>query len=307
MTRLSHRYVVLCGEESTYGIEASPLDAIAVQNMLLRPMVLRSTEQPSLLSTIGNGALLTGHRHVEVSFSVPLSLPQTSSEPPYWEPLLKACGWYVKTTSNERTYTCHTPSEDSLTIYVHRDGSLHKILGARGNASLHILPSELPRFDFSFQGLYKTPADEERPAVSRTDWGKMLPSIPSRTIMARFYDQNVDLSSLSINMGGEISILQQSNHEEVHLLNRYPSGSLTISDVGLATKNWFNTIEEEEMGELLWKHGMEDVQIFLKIPRLQLIETNYGDIDNLQTRTMNFHVPMSYISEDFLVLKIKHS
>lgn len=173
MAFLKNKAIILAKRETVYGTDPLPVpatDAILVSDPAveyLTQKIERNNVKPNFgakeTQVIGEGMKVTFSTELRGSNATP---PDT---PPEIAPLLRACGLVEtidSTPGSEKVeYAPETDIDsDSVAIYFHQDGILHKMLGARGSVSLELKTNALGSLKWEFQGLYAGPAAIALPA-----------------------------------------------------------------------------------------------------------------------------------------------
>ncbi len=157
MSRSPRNTVILAKIEATPGVDAAPVgatDAILVSNQTINPLNATNIDRNILKGFFGGSEQLVGNAFVEASFDVEIAGSGTAGTAPAWGPLLRACGFAEAVTAVTRVdYTPISTGLECLTIYYYDDGALHKLLMARGDASIKMGSGERPVFSMKFMGI----------------------------------------------------------------------------------------------------------------------------------------------------------
>jgi len=296
--------------ETVYGTDAVPAgaDAIVTSNLSIEPYegdkVSRDIDRPNLglSEEINTGAYVT------LSFDVEIAGSGTAGTAPGYGSLLRACGF--SETINAGTDVVYQPvSEDfeSITIHFERDGELQKVPGCRGSVSLKLEKGQLPKFSFSFTGLYQRPV-----AGSLTpDWSKFKAPIPvneANTPTFTVHGYEAIASAVSIDMANEVKYRNVINQEGVIISDRAPTGQLTIDAPTLAAKNFFTTVESHNgisTGSIQVVHGVAAGHIVqIDAPSTQLSTIKHADLDGFAGYELSArYLPVT--GDDEIVITVK--
>lgn len=174
MARYARKSAILAKVETTYGTDASPTgaaDAVLVSNLTINPLNAQNVSRDLIRPYFGASEQLVGSAYVECSFDVELQSSGTAGTAPQWGDLLLGCGFAETVTASTRVdYTPVTDSLQSLTLYYHDDGVLHKVLGAMGTVDVKLNVSERPVLSFKFTGLDGGMTATANPSATLTAW-----------------------------------------------------------------------------------------------------------------------------------------
>jgi hypothetical protein len=157
MARYARNATILAKIETTYGTDSAPTgtaNAMLVSNISVNPLNAGNVDRALIRSYFGGSEQLLGTSYVECSFDVEMVGNGTAGGLPAFDPLLKACGFAVTTSSGTRVdYLPSTPGTDSVTIYYYDDGLLHRAIGCRGTLQLKATIGVKPVFSFRMLGI----------------------------------------------------------------------------------------------------------------------------------------------------------
>lgn len=174
MGRLIRNSAILAKIETTYGTDPTPTgaaNAILVSNLSINPLAAQNVKRDLIRPFLGGSDELVGTAYVECSFDVELQSSGAAGTAPAWGPLLRAVGFAEAVTASARVdYTPISSAFESVTIYYHDDGVLHKLLGARGDVSLDIGLGNRPVLKFKFIGLDGGISATANPSLTLTAW-----------------------------------------------------------------------------------------------------------------------------------------
>lgn len=172
MPRYVRNTAILAKTETTYKTDATPTgasDALLVSNLTINPLNEQNVSRNIIRPYFGGSEQLVGVANVQVSFDVELVGSGTAGTAPAWGKLLKACAFAETVVASTRVdYTPITTAVDSLSIYWYDDGVLHKLLGARGDASFKLNLAGIPVISYTFTGLYGGVSVASNPSVTLT-------------------------------------------------------------------------------------------------------------------------------------------
>jgi len=174
MSRIIRNSAVLAKLEASYGVDAAPsgaANALLVSNQSVNPLNAQNVDRALMRAYLGNSEQLVGTNYKEVGFDVEFVGAGERGKAPAWGPLLRACGFAEVITVDTRVdYTPVSTGFESLTIYYFDDGVVHKLVGARGTASLKLSVGEKPTITFKFVGKDGGDAVQDLPTTDLEEW-----------------------------------------------------------------------------------------------------------------------------------------
>ncbi|MHC1792013.1 phage tail tube protein [Solidesulfovibrio sp.] len=189
-----------------------------------------------------------------------------------------------------RPITAAPSVQKSGTIYFHRDGILHSLVGARGTVSLDAQVGKIPILDFKMSGLWVDPQDAAIPAP-------VLTNLAGPQFLAadlRIGEYEPVFTALKFDLGNKIERRQDANSVEgvVGLLitGRSPSGSLDPEVDKLASFNpwaaWKDTNARARINGYVGSTPGNRAAIHMGA--CQYTDLKYGDRVGLATYAMGF-------------------
>jgi len=166
MPLLKQRTIILVKEETTEGTDALPTaaaDSLLAYQVVVTPIGEKIARDP-VRETLSPASILIGQRHEEVTFQTEAYHSGTADVASRLGALFKACGMSETITAlSDVTYKPLSTGFKTTTIYVYRDGFLHKIVGARGTWELILQAGHPARINWRFLGKYQDPVDAAVP------------------------------------------------------------------------------------------------------------------------------------------------
>lgn len=154
--------LVLAALEATYGTDAAPLSADAVQlkDVALTPMdgtdIARDLEKPFL----GGNPTTPGELHSKLAFKVEFAGSGAAGTAPNWGTLLRGCGVAETIEVGQSvTYNPVTDGHESLSIYIWIDTTRYVLKGTRGTCKITLAAQAIPYLEFEFTGLFTIPTE----------------------------------------------------------------------------------------------------------------------------------------------------
>lgn len=262
MARKWNKLALLAKRESSYGTDPTPTGS---ENAMLaidvRYAMLEATEESRNLALpyMGHqGVMLTGV-HARLEFSIELAGAGTAGTVPAYGPLLRACGMSetIVEESSVPVAVAYAPvsgSFDSVSLYYNRDGVNAVLLGARGNWTLELTPSRIPRFRFNFIGLDGTMSDTALPTVDLTDFVKPVAVSKANTTFS-LHGYAGPTESIQFDLGNDVQPRMLVNHESIEQVARASTGRVVMQAAALATKNWKAIAKAGTTDAMAMQHG----------------------------------------------------
>lgn len=219
--RRVRRTAILAKIETTYGVDSTPTggaNALLVRNPQVDPLEANYVDLAYVRPYLGASPQLPGTRFKRVQFEVDLVGSGAAGTAPAWGPLLRACSMAETVIAATRVdYLPVTDNPESVTIWYYDDGVLHKLLGARGNATFNLRQGELPSIAFNFIGVDGGDTAAANPSVTLTAF--RTPQVPT------------DANSGDVTLGGTVS---PTGAPAITGGTAYPSMGLEGIDLGHA-------------------------------------------------------------------------
>ncbi|MCB0249853.1 MAG: hypothetical protein KDI07_14860 [Anaerolineae bacterium] len=291
MALLARKKILLAKIEGTYGTDPTPTgsaNAIQTSQLSITPLAGPTVSRDLNRSTLGNDLQIQVGSFVQVSFMVEIAGGGAVDTAPAYGPLLEACGF--SETVNASTSVVYAPVStafDSVTMYFHHDGQLHKVTGARGTVALSLNPGEIPHYAFTFTGLYNTPSSTTDATPDFSDFVTPLPVNNTNTTTFSLHSVSATMISCSLDVANNVVYRNVVGNESVELIDRAPSGQIVIEAPTITTKNWFSTALASTTGALSIVHGTATGNIVtIGAPNAQIVSPTYGESDGISTLAM---------------------
>lgn len=264
---------ILSKLEATYAVDATPtgaVDWVEARNVNFTPMDVTSTERNIELPYFGDsGEVLTGF-WAKLSYDIALAPSGTLGTAPKWGKDLMACGFAETITAGASVeYNLVSESFSSETKYINIDGTLHSLLGVRGNAKFKFEEEGIPMMSLAYDCIYVDPVAGLMPSVTRTGWMIEEGVNAANTTKADIDGVGFAFSSLEFDLGYKVERLNLPGPQvEVRLASRKVTGSITVLAPELATFNPFTKAKDAPTVPLTVTHGTvagKKVQVNLKV------------------------------------------
>ena len=260
--RLKKRSALLAKIEAVYGTDPVPVgatDAMYVYDLAITPMELVAAGRMPVRPFFGADAPAIGGTPVKVTFAVPIAGSGAAGTAAPYGALLRACARaQTINAAVDVIYPLVSSTFDSVTLYVNRDGVLHKVTGVRGSVSVEFSHNAIPLYKFSFTGIYNAPTDVALPALTfGATWVKPLVQNKVNTTFT-LHGFTAVLSKLDYDTGVEVSWKDYVNGvEEARLTGRAApiKGSASVQADTIASKDWFTVAKAGTLAALALVHG----------------------------------------------------
>lgn len=294
MTRYVNRLALLAKIETTYGTDSAPTgaaNAIQASNVEITPLAGSEAARDLVLPYFGHQGVILVQNHAMIAFDVELAGAGAAGTAPSWGPLIRACGFdEVITAATKVEYTPDTTpaTPDAASLYYNLDGVRHILLGARGNMSLSLVPSQIPRMRFTMTGLLGTISDQALPAVTLTGFKTPVPVSKANTTITLHALATI-AESLSLDLGNKVETRFLIGDESVRITDRQTTGTAVVEAKLLATKDWFQISQAHTVGALAAQHGTVAGNIIdLAGPAVQIGRLTQGQTQGIA----NYSLPL---------------
>lgn len=285
---LKRKVAILADVEAIYGADAAPtgpLNAILVSGEpTVTPMDMKTVDRDNLRAYFGNAEKLPTGIFSKVDFQVEIAGSGTPGTAPAWGKLLRACAFSETITPGTKVeYMPVTDMIESASIYINRDGVMHKLTGARGTVKFGFTVDQIPKFDFSFTGLFNPVADAAMPTVTLTAWKTPLPVNRSNTPTFTLHGYAAKMQSVSFDMASALSAYSLVNStDKVDITDRKPGGKVVFEATTVAQKDWWTAVKNVDSGALQLIHGtVAGNKVQIDAPKTQIVSPTYGDYQGI--------------------------
>lgn len=293
MPRLIRKLAILNKIETTYGVSSTPaaINGIIASNVNFTPFEAQEVSRDLVLPYLGNqGIILTG-KHAKLEFDVEIAGAGAAGDVPKYGSLLRSCGFAETIAAGVSvTYSIVETGVESSTIFFEMDGVRHVMLGCRGNLSLNLAPSAIPKYRLSMTGLLGTITDQALTATSLTGWTTPVEASSANTTMS-LHGWTSIAESLSIDLGNTVTPRFLIGSESVIISDRKVTGQAVVEATSLATIDWFARALARTRGALAVAHGKTAGNIVeINGPALEIGKISQGQRDGI----LNYSLPLSF-------------
>lgn len=308
MGRLIRKTAILAKIETTYGVDPVPTgaaNALVVSNLSINPLSATNVDRDIIRAYLGASEQLVGSNHIECGFDVELVGSGTVAVAPAWGPLLRACGFAEVITATIRVdYVPISTAFEAVTIYWYDDGVLHKLLGARGTATIKAAVGEKPTISFKFVGLSGGESAVTAPTTTLTAW-----RVPQIVTDANSGDLTFDAThapttapllaagtpypsqGLTIDLGISTPFQPILGGESVPITDRQVTGSVKMDLTAAQEVALIGDVRSATKHSIGIQHGtVANDKVLLYMPAVQLTDPTKEDLNG--SRMVGFKLRM---------------
>lgn len=279
------RMALLAKRETTYGTDAAPTgaaNAIQARNVNITPLVMLREARDLARTYFGNSDDVIGGFYGRLAFEVEAAGAGAAGTVPGYGVLHRACGFAEAVSAGVSvTYTPVSSAFDSATMWMHIDGVVHKLVGARGELGFRGNNRSATMWTYDFQGIFVPVADLVLPTAVLTAFQKPLAFNKANTPTFTLHSvSGIALRNMSWQMGNQVAYRNLVNSELVRITGRQPTGRLEMAAELMAVKNWFTTVRDGASGSMQLVHGTAAGNIVeINQPQVQLTEVAYDNFE----------------------------
>lgn len=268
MPRFIRNTAILAKKESNYGEDSVPTggsNAMLVSNVSINPLNATNVARDNIRGHFGGSEQLIGDAYVELSFDVELAGSGTAGTAPAWGPLLESCAFALTDESAYVEYLPVTSSQASASIYYYDDGVVHKLLGARGNATIKLGQGGKPVISYSFLGLDGGISAESMPVQTLTAFQKPLVVTNQNsgdiTLGATYSAGAISGGTAYPSQGIEINAGNSVNHipllgaESIDVTDRSTTGTIRLELTAAQEVTLMTQVKANATRTLSFQHG----------------------------------------------------
>lgn len=309
MARKFKKKTLLAAIEGVYATDATPTGAAnAIETFDLEIDAFEGpTEKMDIdRASLGNSEEFHVGIYQVLKFKVRLAGSGAAGTKPNWGVLMRMCAWNeVETALTDTVYSLISSSEESGTLYYNQDGHRYKLLGARGSCKPMLPPGKFPYLEFMIWGLRVPVTAVAMPTADLTGFQTPIAVNDSNTPTLTLHGYAATMSDFSLDQGNKLVYRNVVGEESIQINDRSPSGSITIDEPAIATKDFFDIAENHTLGAFQMIHGATAGFITqLDMPAVQIIKPKVVDVDGIASLQMGLN-PIPVNGDDEMVLTIK--
>lgn len=285
---LTKKYAMWVELEATYGTDSVPTvaDAVLVDSLEITFAADIIDRDNIVLSDLSKCSHLIGKYSVQLSFNCDLRGSGTAGTAPDFGKLIQACSMSeTVVAATSVTYAPESTDQESVSVYVNKDGILHKIVGCVGTWSLTAAIGQPAKLAFTMQGKLK-----ENPTAVALTTGTTCTLAPPLLLGATFtYDGwSPTIANFSLDLANKLTerqdVTDASGIQGFFVSDRKPVASFDPEVVTVATRNVWDNFRELNEGALSLAFGVTSGNLVtIAAPKCVKRSIPYGDRDGIST------------------------
>lgn len=319
--QLSRRTVVLAKTESSAGTDSSP--SASTDAMLLfgnmNPWALdtKIVTKDVVRDSLTNNKDLVGRQLANLTLDTVLMSRGSSAGAPFFDPLIKACGFTVASggtaaQSSSWIYSPVSTSFSTSTIYTYLDGLLTKSFGCLGTMSLTMTAGEAPDLSFTMQGTYNNPTNQAMVTPTYPTDTKTM--VQSAGLSIGSYNAAAGLVARSIAIDWGATNTERGDVNSTYgfkglaLTSRTPTMTIVCEvEDSITNKNFYTYLNSSQvsaadgsMDNITWSHGdatQSKINFTVRAPMLTKVDL--GDDGGIRTYTLSYKLRNNTSNNEF--------
>lgn len=286
MPRYIRNSAILAKIETVYKTDPTPTgaaNAILVSNLSINPLNAQNVSRDLIRGYMGGSEQLVGNAFIEVSFDVEIAGSGAAGTAPAYGALLRAAGMAEAVSAGVRVdYTPVSASFESVTIYYHDDGVLHKLLGARGTFSLGMGSGNRPVMKYKFLGIDGGISAVANPSLTLTAWkapGVITDPNTGDVTIGCTYSAGALVSGtvypsqgLQLDLGNTVNHVPLLGGESIDIANRDSSGSVSMDLTAAQEVTFMASVKANTVQGIGMLHGTTaGYKVLVFAPAMQMI------------------------------------
>jgi hypothetical protein len=173
----------------------------------------------------------------------------------------------------------------TVSMYYNVDGTLHKMVWARGNCKLKIKANDIPVFAFEFIGLDTGATDVAiLTPTSFSSYKTPLAANKANTpTFSLFGVSTLALENFELDFGNVNQQISRIGSEQILHTDRKSVGTIMIEMTSIATKDWLSQVKNNTLGAVNLVHGTVAGSIIsVASPNVELQTPQFSDIQGIQ-------------------------
>jgi len=276
---------------------------IEARNVTFQPLDAETAERNIEQPYFGNGGKLITGKYATLSFETALVGPGAAGTAPKIAPVLLACGFAeTLTAATSAAYNLVSESIGAVTAYINIDGTLHKMVGSRGNATFTLSAKGIPLIKFELQAIYVAPVAEALPTIDKTGWPIEQPVTAATTAGIEINGTTLAYSAFESNLGNQLVRIDLPGPQvEVAITDRKPTASVTVLAPGLGVFDPFALATAGTLVDLSTTHDSRAGYKAQLEQKVRIIGVEYDRIEEMLAYKLNLE-PTPLAGNDEFVL-----
>ena len=308
---IEKKRAILAKIESVYGTDPSATgaaNAVLARITGWRPQeVVYAGREDIAIPALGRFASKTSVQRAEIDLEIEITGASAAGTAPPYGPILRACGLAetVGSPPDNCIYAPISASHESAAIYANIDGIQQKLLGVRGSVALVFRNDELPFYRFRGVGLYALPTDTSLPTLTLSAHQAPVPVNRTNSTITSLHSYTVGIQELEVDMGNDVQYVDFPNGTQaVLIVNRAPSGRITIEHPTLAQKDYHSIVTSGATGTLQVRHtgGAAGKVLTLTASQVRLTNPQVGAVKGVRTLALGLEfAPSNSFNDEFSI------
>ncbi len=283
--KLFKKKVLFAALEGVYGTDATPqttpANAVQTKNLSITPIEAEELQREVDGGSLGANPTLLAGKRVMIEFDVDAAGSGTAGTRPAYAALIRGCGFAETDLSADADprfeYDPVSSGFDALSLYTYLDGTLHKLVGARGSISMKGDMKGFADFHFKFLGLFLPITESAAPARDYSAYKTPVPTSAANDELT-VHGTAVPATGFNWDMGGNLVHHETTAGEEVLLTDRQVTGQFVMEAPDAAGFPVWTRAEDKQTGTLLYQHGTAAGNIVeISAPALEVGKPSYTD------------------------------
>lgn len=294
------RSLILAKGEAEYGADPTPAaatEAIITKGEPSFEVVGEAKAREIPLGYFGSVAPVNVGQALKATFTTELKGSGTAGTASRYGPLFKACNMTEAIVAD--TSVSYTPNSvldgDSVTLYFHAGGTLHKLVGCVGTFKPTLTAGEIVMIEWEFTGLYSSghASDVAYPSPTHES---VAPIIWDQANFIMNDVEDLVVTELSLDIGN--NVIKRDNGNSANngvaryvVTNRNSTGNVTIEKEALSTLNPWTLWDGATQFNIETKPTLTAGNIFeIEITGATLEVPGYADRENIRTWNKPFTI-----------------
>lgn len=293
MARNTRNTAILAKIEATYGVDSAPtgaLNALLISDASF-DITYNNVDRNNIKGFFGADEQLAGTRFVEMAFACEISGSGAAGTAPAYGVLLRACSMAETITAGNRVeYNPISTAQQSITIYYHDDGVLHKALGCMGNVALAMGEGERPMLRFTLVGIDGGTTATANPTQTLTAWKPPLVITDANTgdiKLGGAYSAGAITGGtvypsrgLSLDLGNQVAKVALLGGQAADITNRSATGSMQLELTAAQEVTMYGDVNANTLTSLSFEHGTAaGSKVLIHAPSVQRTNPKHVDYE----------------------------
>lgn len=303
---LARKRILLLKAESTYGTDSTPAatDAMLTKNLQINVQQGNRVQRNLDRITLGNDEEIATSRYTTISGVIELAGAGAAGTAAPFAALLRACGWSeTLNASTSAVYELISDNFESATAVFVIGDEEHRLLGCRGTLSVSLNADSLPEINFTLTGLHVDAVAASALTPNTTAFQVPVPVTDTNTTTYTVDSYAVKAESFSFDQSNEVVYRNVVNSENVTIVDRSPTGSLSFEAPAIGTKDFHDIAKDGTLVAIAITHGTVAGNIIeFSAPNVQLSNLSHAESAGILMLNMNTRfIPGSSGDDEFVI------